>query len=142
MSFTTVPIYENGKAIGISIPPVFAYYPDCSLLFDPADTTIVVNVLFRIGEVMIVRELGSIDFFSSANEGWNVSLIFIAVLVYLVTRPYNKRVALRSVASGTQLQEFDQVAVLLDMSNLLLYLRSKESVMGTDRFFYKKQLKV
>jgi hypothetical protein len=40
------------------------------------------------------------------------------------------------------LREEEHVEKLLDLTNLLLYIRAKESVMGTDRFFFKRQIKL
>ena len=56
--------------------------------------------------------------------------------------PFNKWKARKSVALGTPLREEEHVEKLLDLTNLLLYIRAKESVMGTDRFFFKKQIKL
>lgn len=99
------PYYNNGVPTGFSLPPTSNDRFSCGGLVDPADNLNVFNFVFRMGERILVRKQSTIDFFSTTEQGWNVSLIFIAVLAYLVTRPYNKRVALHSVASGAALDE-------------------------------------
>lgn len=140
MTFSAQPYTRNGVPIGFSLPPANSGGVDCSSLYNATDGIAVYGFIFKVNERMLVRKQGAIDFFSTTQQGWNVSLIFIAVLAYLVTRPYNKRVAAHSVASGAALSAEEQVDVLLDMSSLLLYLRAKEAVMGADRSFYKQQL--
>lgn len=139
-SYVTTNIENNGKPVGFSIAAT-GIFNDCSSRFDATDAVNVYSVVLRTSDVMVTRQQEALSFFNVVQEGWNVSYVFMAFLLYLVTRPYNKRSAFSCVGEQAQLRDADRVE-LLDMSNLLLYLRSKEAVLPDDRIFYRKQAKL
>lgn len=141
-SFKSNGVIDNNENVGLSISQFGDHDLPCSQLYDNTDRIFINAFLFEVGSTRTYRESTPIDFFTVVNEGWNISLLFSAVFVYLLIRPFNKWKARKSVALGTPLREEEHVEKLLDLTNLLLYIRAKESVMGTDRFFFKKQIKL